>query len=360
MAKKKTDAPQPDASAPEEVSKLDLELDDAPADVPDDASEPVVDDAAGVDEPSLLPTAVSLAKQRGYEVDDDATDDDFWNRVEDLESKAEKLEATDRELQELRARLAQIESERKPAEEQQPEPKTAEAADDDYGIPDRPKLDRYTLQILQLAKSNGLLKEGAGGLISSDDGSLRPHIDKYNQHLIDTEAYDEQWGDPRKVAAHIVRQSLAKEREAIRKQLQEEVTGTLTQRDSQSFIDTFNKQNADWLGTEVGKQVAAEANALMERGFTPEESVKRAKAYVQAETGQSPWNRSADTAAEPPQSRVVKFRNRLKNNVHATTPRPASRPSAGVGTRNMDGLSINQKLDATFDALMNEQVAERM
>lgn len=365
MAKKKPDSDVP-AEQPTDLSDLELNLDDAP---PVETPEPVAETEpeVGVDEPSLRPSVVSLARQRGYEVADDATDDDFWTRVETLEEQAARLEAAQKELEQHRQWRAQVEAEQSA---RKPEPAAAaepEADDEDFGIPERPAIDRFTLGVLQLAKQNGLLKEGAGGLLTSDDASLRPQIDKYNQNLIAIEEYEREWGDPRKIASHMLDKRLAKEREAIRKQVLEEVQGSLSQRDDQAYFNEFNKQNAAWLfdatGTKFtaeGQAFADEVNDLLQRGYSAPVAMKRAQAWLQAETGKAPWNTEPPKKNDPPAAKVGKFINRLKNNgSHSPPANPVSRPAAGVGTRKFDG-NVSKHLDATFDALMNEEVAERI
>jgi hypothetical protein len=373
MAKKKTDAdPVSDAAPSDDISKLELNLDDAPpADVADVADE--THDAApvlGVDEPSLRPSVVSLAKQRGYEVSDDATDDDFWSRVETNEEKAERLEAVERELEQHRQWRAQVEAERTAPKTEPVAAKVEPVADDDLGIPDRPEIDQFTLGVLQLAKANGLLKEGAGGLLTSDDASLRPQIDKYNANLVAAAEYDREWGDPRKVAAHVIDKRLAKEREE-REALRQEINAlkSAQQVDKvQAEIDAhfakhkdayfqlsdgepvWDQQKQTYAGEGYARYMAA-AQEAVNFGITDRAAIHR-YAVKHAPPVAAP--------AEPPAKKVVKFHNRLKNNGHDSLPtHPASRPHAGVGTRKFDG-NVSKFLDATFDSLMNEQVAERI
>lgn len=406
MAKKQAPADQAAPKAEESIATLNLELDPAPPAQPA-ATEPPAASAAppatpepsasaaapaapesapavGADDPSLLPSAVSLARARGYEVSDNATDEDFWSHLETLESDREKFSALEAEAAALRQRLASVESQQQqPASAPAPEAKPASTAAangtattaqpapaaDDLAIPERPAHDPFTVQVLQFAQANGKLTEGPGGIVTTDDPNIRPHAEAYNKLVHAQRAYDAEW-TPHKVATRIYEQRIAKEREAIRQQVLDEVKGTLSQRDQQSYFQQFNEQNAKWLfsadrtqWSKVGLQFATEVDGLLQRGFSPDDAIKRAKAYVKAETGESPWDGEAAAQPQPkPAEKVVLFRNRLKNNGHADTlpTAPVTRPAAGAATRDLGGLSFNQAMDQHFSDLMAEKVADRM
>lgn len=409
MAKKQAPADQAAPKAEESIATLNLELDPAPPVQPAATEPPVASSASaasaaspatpepsvasaaptapesaptvGADDQSLLPSAVSLARARGYEVSDNATDEDFWAHLETLETDREKFSALEAEATALRQRLASVESQKQqpgaaPAPEASAKTPVAPAATaatapaaDDLGIPDRPAHDPFTVQVLQFAQANGKLTEGPGGFVTTDDATLRPHVDAYNKQLQAQRAYDAEW-TPHKVATRIYEQRIAKEREAIRQQVLDEVRGTLSQRDEQSYFQQFNEQNAKWLfspdrtqWSKIGQQFAAEVDGLLQRGFTPDDAIKRAKAYVKAETGESPWDGEPAAQQQPkPAEKVVLFRNRLKNNGHADTlpTAPVTRPAAGAATRDLGGLSFNQAMDQHFSDLMAEKVADRM
>lgn len=370
MAKKKITEESPANDAPADLDSLKLELDDA-------AEQNAEQDAApespivGVDEPALTPSVVHLAKQRGYEVDDDATDDDFWTRVETLEEKAERLDASQAELEQLRQWKAQIEAERAAQKPDAAATKEQEQVkDDDLGIPDRPELDDFTHQVLLVAKAAGKLTEGPGGILTSDDQSLRPQLDVFNKHLAEVRAYDRQWGDPRKVAAHIYERHAAKEREereALRKEIEALKSAQQTDkvqaeidayfaRHKEAYFDLGEDGEPVWNGqTYVGEGYArymAAVQEAMELGVTDRAAIHK-YAMKHAPPQPAPQN-------DPPKQKVSKFINRLKTNGKSALPtNPVSRPAAGIGTRKFDG-NINKHLDATFDALMNEQVAERI
>lgn len=377
--KKTADAPSPEA---DNLSSLKLELDD-PAPEPEPKEEPkqpvaeqVDDTEPGVDEPSLRPTVARTMRDWGYEVSDDATDDDVRAHLESLEDRASKYEQTQKELAELRAWRAeaerrQIEPEPKP-EPAKPEP-TAEA-DDDLGIPDPPKLDKFSLAVLQAAKANGKLTEGVGGMISSDDPSLAPHVEKYNQHVSALEEYNAEWGDPRKVARHIAQKyadSAKSEAAKVRKEF-EDWKASQQQNTVQSQIDAYYEKHKaayfdldadgniqfDAQGRPVGARYAECIKAAQEAhdlGIT--DPLKIHQYVVKHVPPVAPEPKQPQT----PEKKRVAFINRLKKNGSDTIlTAPVNRPAASASTRDRSHLSPSQQLDAHFSDLMAEKVADRM
>jgi hypothetical protein len=394
MAKKSAATDQAAPPEAENLSTLQLDLDPAPPataaeDLPaapatEPAPEPVAVETPtiGADEPALLPSreAVQLARQRGYEVSDNATDEDFWSRVETNEERAERLETVEREAEQLRQRIAQYEAQQQAAQAAPvPKPAAAQAttADDELDIPERPAFDRVTLGVLQVAKENGLLKAGVGGYITSDDQTLKPYIDKYNAQVAVIEAYDAEW-TPRKVAETLYEKRAAQdraERETLKRELAE-MKQHQAQAGVQAQIDAYfgehkaayfdlgpdgkpvwDPQAQTYRGEGYARYMAAVQEAY-ELGATDPVAIHR-----YAAKHAPPVAPSAPAATPAPAEKVVLFRNRLKkNNGHADTlaTPPVSRPAASPATRSYSGMSVNQALDAHFSDLMSAKVADRM
>lgn len=380
MAKKQPPAdPTPDA---DNISSLQLQLPDEPAPEPE-SNDPVQEVAeaapvAGADEPSLIPTVASTMRQWGYEVADDATEDDIRSHLEELEDRASKYEANQKELEQLRQWRALQEQQRSdttPA----PTPKPDEAVaqdDDDLGIPDPPKLDTYALQMLRVAESAGKLERGLGGVLTSEDVSLQQHIAKYNQWLSEKEAYDAEWGDNRKVAKHVAQRYAEKakaEAEAVRKEFND-WKSQQQQSSVQSAIDAYFIQNKEayfdlgpdgnpvwdeqtqtYRGARYAEYIAAVQEA-MDLGATDQVKIHR---YAAKKV--PPVAPAAAAPPEAPAKKTVKFHNRLRNNGSATlNTAPVNRPAASAAARDTSKLSTNQQLSALLPDLLSRKVADRM
>lgn len=374
------------------LSSLSLGLDSAPPPAPEAPAAPAAAEPTpatapaaqqpapetppvGADEPRLVPNVAARMREWGYEVDDTATDDDVRQHLESLEDRASKYEQSQQELEQLRQWRAQVEAQRQseatavPATAPAAPASAAAPAADELAIPDRPAFDPVTLGVLRVAKDNGLLKSGVGGFISSDDQSLRPYIEKYNAQVAAIEAYDAEW-TPRKIAETLYEQRAAKdreEREALRKELESFKTAAQTDK-LQSEIDSFFEKNKTayfdlgpdgnpvwdpqrqtYVGDGYARYMAA-AQEAQEFGITDPAAIHR-YAVKHAPPAK---------VQERPAEKVVKFRNRLKNNGADTlSPTPVSRPAAAAATRSLHGQSFHQQLSSTFSNLMNETVGER-
>lgn len=390
MAKKQPAATdQPAAPEADNISSLKLDLGEPQTPATEtpavEATEPTPEPVAenepvvGADEPALLPSrdAVQLARQRGYEVSDDATDDDFWSRVEENETRAEKAE---REAEQLRQRIAQYEAQQSVVE---PEPKSPVAqtaptpsdAADDLEIPDRPEHDQVNVQILQFAQANGKLTEAPGGYLTTEDSNFKPQVDAFNKTLQAQRAYDAEW-TPRKIAATEYERLARKDREE-RESLKRELAEIKAQRahdgvqgEINAYFDkhkaayfalgpdgepVWDPQQQTYVGEGYARYMAAVQEAV-DLGATDRAAIHKYAAK------HAPPTAPVATTNEPPAKKVVQFRNRLKTNGHADTlpTPPVSRPAAGANTRDVSGLSLHQQLTANFSNLMSEKVADRM
>lgn len=380
MAKQKPAADQPAPKEAENISSLELKLDDPapPVETPEPAAkaepEPVVETpVVGADEPSLLPSAVSLARQRGYEVSDDATDEDFWSHLETVEGQAAKAAEHERELAVLRQQLAE-----RQAPTLAPEPKPAagaatEPAVVDTGIPERPAIDKFTMQVMRFAQANGKLSE-VGGYVTSDDPTLKPHVDAYNKYLADASDYDAEW-TPRKIAEHTYAQKAAEdkaERETLRKELDALKTQQATSAVQGAIDGYFHEHKAayfdlgedgkpvwdaaknEWRGQRYEQYLAACQRAV-DLGIPTTEKIHE---YAVEKV---PPTVAAPAALPTPTQKISKIAYRLKNNGTDLIPTaPVSRPAATAATRSQNGLTFNQKLSNHFSDLMAEKVADRM
>lgn len=376
MAKKT----KPEDAAPEadNISSLQLELPVEPVAEPeanDAAVEPAADEPVlGVDAPELRPNVASTMRQWGYEVSDDATDDDVRAHLEELEDRASKFEQTQKELEQLKAWRAEAER-RQAAPEPKAEPSPApiaQADDDDLGIPDPPKLDTYALQMLRVAESAGKLSRGLGGVLTSEDISLQPHIAKYNQWLSEKETYDAEWGDTRKVAQHVAQKYADKakaEAAAVRKEF-EDWKAAQQQNTVQSQIDGhYEKHKAAYFDLDAAGNIQfdAQGNPIGARYAECVKAAQRAqylgitdplKIHEYVVEHVPPVAPAAPKAPEPPASKVVKFNNRLKNNGREPLPtNPVNRPAAVADNSK---LSLHQQLTSLLPDLMAQKVADRM
>ncbi len=154
---------------------------------------------------------IALLRSSGFEVDDDTTEEQATEWIREQASAAERAIAAEKRAAQLEAYLsAQQQKLAEPAVAPAAAAPAASAtaaaaaADDDLGIPDPPKLNAVTMQMLQVAQQNGLLKESVGGFVSSDDPNVRQYVDEYNRHIAAAAAYKEEWGDPRKIATRVI------------------------------------------------------------------------------------------------------------------------------------------------------------
>lgn len=378
MAKKKPTTGEPNETA-DALSALNLGLDDAPpksspAAPTDDAPPESVErepEPAPEAEPAPEPVThqgVTWLKSQGYEVPDDATDDDVRSNIDEWHEKAQQAERLEQEIQRLTG-LLQQKPEAPPKTEAEPPPKAADE------IPQRPQLDDTTEAFLQFAHQRGLVTTSAGGLAATDEPSLRQHVDKYNQWLIESRKYDREWTAERITEVKV--QKLLTEREAeIEKRLLEKVGGTLQQDRTQSEIDRYFEQhkaayfdlNPDgqpvwdaqrqtWSGQRYAAYMDAVREAQEEFGITEPSKLFKYAARKVPPVVQEP------APKDTPATRTAKFRNRLKSNNGADSPlptAPVNRPSAKSAALNNKHLTYDQKLTRHFEDLMSEKVADRL
>lgn len=378
MAKKKSDA----EAAPEadNISALTLDLGEpGPAPEPEVTDDPVAEvvetPVVGADEPSIVPNVASEMRAWGYEIADDATPDDIRAHLEELEDRASKYEQAQQRLAQLEAQRAEWEQRRQEPAPAPKAPEPAAATDDDLGIPERPQLDRLTQTVLVAAKQAGKLND-VGGVLTSDDPGLQHYVQVYNKHAQDIDAYDREWGDPRKVARLIADKAIAKERaerEALRREIedwksqqqQDAVTKTIEGyylENKAAYFDLDAQGNIvrDVQGVPQGKRYAEAMQAAqeaMDLGITDPLNIhKYVVKHVPA---------VAPPPAAPPETpakKTVKFNNRLKNNGHAASLNtvPVNRPSASPGARDTSKLTVHQQLSSLLPDLMAQKVADRM
>lgn len=314
---------------------------------------PAVDTAVvGVDEPAVGPSLAALLRQREFDLSDDVTDDDVISRFEELETTADAYERLKGQYEQLQHQLYQ---------KQQPVEKPAESVlakvEEEELIPSPPELDVASRAILEVAFTQGLVKEGPGGFLTTDDVSMRSRVDTYNEWVSKKREYDKEWGDPRKVAERVIESRLVKEREALRQEILEEIRKDQTQQNQRGYLDQYGVQNAQWLYgadgasfTHAGAVFDAALSYYLRHGHEPQKAVRLAQYDTKETTGQAPWESSAKDAVVPdepaptPQSKKNILRRKAKTNGHnrlnqaPVTPRraaPSHVPSGAVSPREL-------------------------
>src|SRR5690606_24433547 len=255
----------------------------------------------------------SLLRQKNFDIDDDATDDDVLSHMEELESAAEERERLRQENEQYKVWYAQQQA-HKPEAKPEPEPQPAKP---ESKAPEVPEWDEaWEGWLTQDDRGNIVVRPELRGAVDPSLPQKYMTYKKWERERLRALLKQESSFDPSSLDG-----KFQEVEERAYKRALEEFEKKLQQTATQSYLQKYEQDNASWLNADqqLRNLLSDRVAEFIQRGFSPEEAVQYAQFDVERQTGKAPWKTADAEANEPPptpKQRRVSFRAKAKNNGH--------------------------------------------